>query len=191
MLQIRQTDLDGVLELLPRRFEDERGWFCETWNRERLAENGINLDFVQDNHSYSHELGVLRGLHYQSDPFAQDKLVRVVSGRIFDVAVDLRKGSPRFAEWVGVELSAEKSNQLLIPRGFAHGFVTLEPDCHVLYKVTSPYSKACDRSIRFDDPAIGISWPIDPARLILSEKDRKAPLLADANNEFIYAGAGS
>ena len=186
MLEIRSTSLPGVLELVPRQFGDDRGFFSETWNSARLAETGIVLDFVQDNHSLSRDRGVLRGLHYQTDPFAQDKLVRVTRGRVFDVAVDIRKGSPNYGRWVGVELSADKWNQLLVPRGFAHGFVTLEPDTEFLYKVTNSYSKECDRSIRFDDPDIGIEWPVDASDLILSDKDRHAPLLAEADNNFVF-----
>jgi dTDP-4-dehydrorhamnose 3,5-epimerase len=184
MPEFRETALPGVIEIIPDRHTDARGYFSETWNRAHFAEAGIDLDFVQDNHSYSKHRGVLRGLHYQLAPFAQDKLVRVVRGRVFDVAVDIRKGSPHYGQWVGVELSADKGNQLLVPRGFAHGFLTLEPETEFLYKVTNPYSRECDRSIRFDDPAIGIDWPIDHADVILTAKDRDAPLLAAADNNF-------
>ena len=135
---------------------------------------------MQDNHSLSRAAGVLRGLHYQLPPFAQDKLVRVVRGAIFDVAVDIRKNSPTFGRWLGLEVSAEKWNQILVPRGFAHGFVTLVPNTEVVYKVTERYAPEYDRSIRFDDPAIGIDWPVPAAGITLSDKDRGAPLLADA-----------
>ena len=179
-LQIRQLDLEGVFEVLPPRFGDERGFFSETYNGRHLAEAGLSLEFVQDNHSLSAKAGVLRGLHYQLNPHAQDKLLRVVRGAIFDVAVDIRRSSPTFGKWVGLEISADKWNQILVPAGFAHGFVTLEPDTVVVYKVTDTYSPAHDRAIRFDDPAIGIRWPVETGGLVLSDKDRNAPLLADA-----------
>ena len=180
MPELRSLGLDGVLELTPRRYEDERGFFTETYNAATFAAKGIDTTFVQDNHSYSAKTGTLRGLHYQLAPRAQAKLVRVVRGRVFDVAVDLRRGSPTCAKWVGIELSAEKGNQILVPAGFAHGFVTLEPDTEILYKVSDFYSPDHDRAIRFDDPEIGIDWPVDARDLLLSEKDRGAPLLAKA-----------
>lgn len=179
-LEIRPLELDGVLEIRPRKFGDERGFFSETWNAQSFADAGIDLAFVQDNHSYSATKGVLRGLHYQLPPYAQDKLVRVVRGAIFDVAVDIRKGSPTFARWCALRLSAGDWNQLLVPKGFAHGFVTLEPDTEVVYKVTAPYAGAHDRSIRFDDPEIGIIWPLAASQFQLSDKDRNAPRLAQA-----------
>ena len=181
MSDIRPTALAGVLEIVPARFGDARGFFSETYNATRLATSGIDLTFVQDNHSLSGRRGVLRGLHYQLPPRAQDKLVRVVRGAIFDVAVDIRKGSPTFAQWVGVELSAEKWNQLLVPKGFAHGFVTLTENTEVIYKVTDYYSPEHDRSIRYDDPDIAIEWPIASGDLQLSDKDRAASRLADAD----------
>ena len=180
MSEIRPTGLEGVLEIVPIRFGDARGFFSETYNAAHLARAGINLTFVQDNHSLSARRGVLRGLHYQLPPRAQDKLVRVVRGAIFDVAVDIRKGSPTFAKWVGIELSAEKWNQLLIPRGFAHGFVTLTENTEVVYKVTDYYSPDQDRSIRYDDPDLAIDWPVTDGELQLSDKDRIAPRLAQA-----------
>jgi dTDP-4-dehydrorhamnose 3,5-epimerase len=190
MPEVRPLGLDGVVEIAPRKFGDERGFFSETYNASSFAEAGIGLTFVQDNHSFSAVKGVLRGLHYQLPPAAQDKLVRVTRGRVFDVAVDIRRGSPTFSKWVGVELSAEKWNQILVPKGFAHGFVTLEPDTEVLYKVTDYYSPEHDRSIRFDDPTIGIDWPIDTAAVQLSAKDRDAPTLAEAELfEFSRQGA--
>ena len=181
MVEVRQTAIPGVIEILPRKFGDARGFFSETYNRQSLAEIGIALDFIQDNHSLSAAPGTMRGLHYQLAPAAQDKLVRVSRGSVFDVAVDIRKSSPTFGRWVGVELSAAKWNQLLVPAGFAHGFVTLEPDTEVLYKVTAPYAPALDRSIRFDDPAIGLALPVAVDEALLSGKDRDAPLLADAD----------
>ncbi len=180
-LEIRRLEIEDVLEIRPRKFGDARGFFSETWNAQAFADAGIALDFVQDNHSYSAARGVLRGLHYQLPPFAQDKLVRVTRGAIFDVAVDIRKGSPTFARWCAARLSAADWNQLLVPKGFAHGFVTLEPDTEVIYKVTNPYSPAHDRSIRYDDPHIGIIWPIAASQFQLSDKDRNAPRLAQAD----------
>lgn len=188
MLEVRELGLDGVVEILPRKFGDERGFFSETYNAKAMKEAGIDIAFVQDNHSLSAEKGVLRGLHFQTPPCAQDKLVRVVRGSVFDVIVDIRKGSPTFGQWVGVEISAAKWNQVLVPRGFAHGFLTLGPDTEFLYKVSSYYAPDCDRSVRFDDPAIGIDWPLDGADLILSDKDRDAPLLADTDTGFTYEG---
>lgn len=180
MLEVRSLGLDGVLEIVPKRFGDARGFFVETYNAQRFSEAGIYLHFIQDNHSYSAAAGVLRGLHYQLPPRAQDKLLRVIRGRILDVAVDIRKGSATFGKWVALEVSAEKGNQILVPRGFAHGFVTLVPDTEVLYKVSDTYSPEHDRSIRFDDPTIGIDWPSVTGGFQLSDKDLKAPTLAAA-----------
>ncbi len=179
-MEIRSLGLEGVLEILPRKFGDDRGFFSETYNAKALAETGIDLQFVQDNHSYSAAKGVVRGLHYQLPPCAQDKLVRVIRGAILDVAVDIRKESPTFGKWVALEVSAEKWNQILVPKGFAHGFMTLVEDTEVIYKVTDYYSPQHDRSIRFDDSAIGIDWPVPASGVQLSDKDQKAPLLADA-----------
>jgi len=181
MLDVRPLALAGVCEIIPRRSTDSRGFFSETYSARAFAKVGVDLDFVQDNHSYSKTAGVLRGLHYQLQPFAQDKLVRVTRGAILDVVVDIRRSSPTFGKWLSLELSAEKWNQVLVPVGFAHGFVTLLPDTEVLYKVTQPYSQAHERSIRFDDPAIGIDWRTAPEKIILSDKDRAAPLLGDAD----------
>ncbi len=180
MVEIRPLGLDGVLEIVPKKFGDERGFFSETYNRDAFARHGVDLTFVQDNHSYSAAAGVLRGLHYQLPPKAQAKLVRVVRGRIFDVAVDIRRGSPNFGRWVSCVLSSDAWNQILVPVGFAHGFLTLEPDTEVIYKVTEAYSPAHDRGIRYDDPEIGIDWPLAGLTAVLSEKDAKAPNLAMA-----------
>lgn len=187
MPEVRQLPLDGVLEIVPARHGDERGFFSETYNKSGFAEAGVDLDFVQDNHSLSRVVGVLRGLHYQLPPKAQDKLVRVVHGAIFDVAVDIRRGSPSFGEWIGLEVSADKWNQVLVPKGFAHGFVTLRPDTEVVYKVTATYAPDCERSIRFDDPEIGIDWPVPREEIRLSDKDARAPFLRDAE---VFARAG-
>jgi dTDP-4-dehydrorhamnose 3,5-epimerase len=179
-VEVRPLGIDGVLEIVPKRHGDARGFFIETYNAERFSQAGIDLRFVQDNHSYSAAAGVLRGLHYQLAPRAQDKLVRVIRGSILDVAVDIRRGSKTFGKWVALELSADRGNQILVPKGFAHGFVTLVPDTEVLYKVTDTYSPEHDRSIRFDDPAIGIEWPSMAGGFQLSDKDLKAPPLAAA-----------
>jgi dTDP-4-dehydrorhamnose 3,5-epimerase len=180
MLEVRPLALDGVFEIRPKRFGDDRGFFSEIWSRERLLDAGLDLDFVQDNHSYSATKGVLRGLHYQLPPAAQDKLIRVSRGSIYDVAVDIRPDSPSFGKWVGLILSAELWNQILVPKGFAHGFVTLEEHTEVQYKVTAPYRPDLDRGIRFDDPAIGIDWPVTADAVQLSGKDQTAPLLLEA-----------
>jgi len=180
MLEVRALGLDGVREILPKRFGDERGFFSETYNASRFSEAGIDLVFVQDNHSLSTSKGVLRGLHYQLPPFAQDKLVRVVRGAILDVVVDIRKSSPTFSRWLAVEISADKWNQLLVPKGYAHGLITLTDDTEVLYKVSEFYSPAHDRSIRFDDPRLAIDWRLPASQITLSDKDRNAPNLADA-----------
>ncbi len=179
MLEIEPTAIPDVKILTPKRFDDGRGFFSEVYNRQRFEDAGLRLGFVQDNHSLSAKVGTIRGLHFQTPPFAQDKLVRVVRGRILDVAVDLRKSSPTFGQHVAVELSAENWRQLLVPVGFAHGFCTLEPDTEVLYKVTGYYSAAHDRGLAFDDPIIGIEWPVAVGEAILSEKDRNHPLLAE------------
>ena len=184
MVEIRRLALDGLLEIRPRRFADDRGFFSETWNAVAWRESGIEVDFVQDNHSLSRARGTLRGLHFQASPAAQAKLVRVTRGSAFDVAVDLRPTSPTYRQWAGVTLSAAEWNQLLIPEGFAHGFLTLEPDTEVQYKASAVYSPAHDRAIRFDDPAIDIAWPIPADDLILSDRDRAAPLLADVETGF-------
>ncbi|AOG07914.1 dTDP-4-dehydrorhamnose 3,5-epimerase [Bosea sp. RAC05] len=184
MLLVEPTALPDVKIIQPKRFGDHRGFFSETYSRSAFAEAGITLDFVQDNHSLSAAVGTLRGLHFQAPPFAQDKLVRVPRGRILDVAVDIRASSPDFGKFVAVELSAENWWQLLVPAGFAHGFVTLEPDTEVLYKVSAPYAPEHDRGVAFDDPAIGIDWGFAPETLILSDKDRRHPRLADLPRYF-------
>jgi dTDP-4-dehydrorhamnose 3,5-epimerase len=184
-VEVRPTALPEVLEIVPKRHGDERGFFSEIYNQATFRKHGIDLIWVQDNHAFSREAGVLRGLHYQLDPMAQDKLVRVTRGRAFDVAVDARKGSPRYGKWVGVELSAERWNQLLVPKGFLHGYLTLEPDTEVLYKVTALYSPELDRAVRYDDPDIGIAWPMS-GQPVLSDKDRNAPPLRQVENSFVY-----
>ncbi|MCL5777436.1 dTDP-4-dehydrorhamnose 3,5-epimerase [Limibaculum sp. FT325] len=186
MLEVIQTKIPDVKRITPKRFADSRGFFSETWNRRGMEEAGIFIDFVQDNHSYSAAPGTVRGLHYQSPPMGQTKLVRVARGAIRDVAVDVRRGSPTFGRWVAEELSAENGIQLLIPVGFLHGFITLVPDTHVLYKVDNFYDPACDRAVRFDDPRLAIDWGIDPADAILSGKDASAPAFGDFATPFAY-----
>lgn len=183
-MNVEPTAIPDVRILTPRRFGDHRGFFSETYNRETFAKAGVTLTFVQDNHSLSAAVGTLRGLHFQSHPAAQDKLVRVARGRILDVAVDLRRSSPSYGQHVAVELSAENWRQLLIPVGFAHGFITLEPDTEVLYKVTDLYSAAHDLGLAWDDPALGIDWPLPPGGPVLSDKDRHHPRLADLPEYF-------
>lgn len=186
-----RLSIPEVIEIIPDRHGDERGFFSEVFKDTVWAAGGVDVAFVQDNHSFSRDVGVLRGLHFQTPPFTQAKLVRVISGAVLDVAVDIRVGSPTFAQWVGVELTAKKGNQLFVPAGFAHGFITLKPDTEFLYKVSNIYSKAHDHSIRFDDPAININWPISAGGLTLSDKDKNAPLLANIDTGFIYESAAS
>ena len=181
---VENTDISGVKVITPEKFGDHRGFFSETYSRRAAAAAGLPLDFVQDNHSCSADIGTVRGLHFQSAPFAQDKLVRVTCGRILDVAVDLRRSSPTFGRHVAVELSEANWRQLLVPIGFAHGFCTLEPNTEVLYKVTNYYSPEHDHGLAFDDPALGIAWPVDAARAILSDKDRRHPSLAECPHVF-------
>ena len=188
-MNVIETTLAGVLILEPKVFGDARGWFMESWSKKKMEDAGIFVDFVQDNHSFSAEKGTLRGLHYQLNPMAQAKLLRVSRGTIFDVAVDIRRGSPTYAKWVGIELSAENHRQLFISRGFAHGFITLTDDVEVLYKADNLYAPEYDGNIRWDDPEIGIKWPIDP--VVLSDKDAAAPLLvARTELNFTYSEQG-
>jgi dTDP-4-dehydrorhamnose 3,5-epimerase len=181
-MQIDETRLPGVMILTPKRFGDARGWFSETWNADAMAKAGLDLAFVQDNHSFSATADTLRGLHYQRPPHAQDKLVRCTRGVIFDVAVDFRSGSATFGQWVGVELSAENGRQLLVPKGFLHGFVTRVADTEVQYKCTDLYAPDCDGAVRWDDPDIGIDWGV--AAPVLSAKDAAAPSLGDVQSPF-------
>ncbi|MCA3309657.1 MAG: dTDP-4-dehydrorhamnose 3,5-epimerase [Roseomonas sp.] len=183
-MKITPQAIPDVLLIEPKRFGDARGFFSEVWKRSALAAQGFTVDFVQDNHSLSREVGVLRGLHFQRPPTPQGKLVRVVRGRILDVAVDIRQGSPTYGQHVACELSAENWCQLWVPRGFAHGFMTLEPDTEVLYKVDGEYDPATDAGIAWDDPALGIDWPLPAGGPILSDKDRKAPRLAEIPPPF-------
>lgn len=179
-MQVTRTDLDGVFILEPQVFGDERGWFMETWSAWKMHKAGLDFDFVQDNQSYSAKRGTLRGLHFQKAPSAQAKLVRCTRGALFDVAVDIREGSDTFAKWIAVELSADNKRQLLIPRGFAHGFITLCDDVEIQYKADNFYSPECDANIRRDDPDINVAWPLEP--VIISDKDANAPSLKERLN---------
>ncbi len=187
-MQIEETELAGVVIVTPKRFGDDRGWFSETWSAPSLAAAGLNLGFVQDNHSMSAQVGTVRGLHYQAPPRAQDKLVRCTSGVIFDVAVDFRRGSATFGKWVGVELSAANGRQLLVPKGFLHGFVTRAVNTEVQYKCTDVYAPDCDGGVRWDDPEIGIDWGLTGAP-ILSGKDATAPLFCEVVSPFEWVPA--
>lgn len=184
-MKVTETALKGVFVIEPQVFGDARGWFMESWSEKKLAEAGIKVNFVQDNHSFSAIKGTLRGLHYQLNPMCQAKMLRCSRGEILDVAVDIRKGSPQYAKWVAVKLSAENKKQLFIPRGFAHGFITLTDNVEVQYKADNYYAPEYDGNIRWDDPEIGVDWLIKP--VILSEKDKNAPLLKERTNlNFVY-----
>ncbi|MGB1207654.1 MAG: dTDP-4-dehydrorhamnose 3,5-epimerase [Paracoccaceae bacterium] len=185
-MQITDTALPGVKLIEPARHGDARGFFSESWNRRRMAEQGLDLDFVQDNHSLSRRVGTLRGLHFQSPPHAQAKLVRCGRGRLFDVAVDVRRGSPTYGQWVGEDLSFENGRQLLIPAGFLHGFVTRAPDTEIIYKCSDVYAPECDGGVRWD--TCGIDWGLtdDP---VLSDKDAAAQSLSDFDSPFVWEGA--
>ncbi|MGJ8587647.1 MAG: dTDP-4-dehydrorhamnose 3,5-epimerase [Yoonia sp.] len=183
---IYKTELADVIAFTPRRFVDSRGHFSETYNADTLAQHGISTQFVQDNQSYSRDIGTVRGLHFQAPPSAQAKIVRVLRGVIWDVAVDIRKGSPTYGQWVGCELSAEKGNQLFIPEGFLHGFVTRTADCMVAYKCSATYAPSTEGSVRFDDPDLAIDWGIDVQDAVLSDKDAAAPSFADFTSPFTY-----
>lgn len=174
--------------IVPQRFADSRGWFCETFNARRLAALGLAVDFVQDNESWSARRGTVRGLHLQAPPHAQAKLVRAVRGRIYDVAVDVRRGSPTYGRFVGAELSAENGRQLFVPVGFAHGFCTLDDDVLVAYKVSGFYDRASEGGIRFDDAEIGIPWPLPEEGACVSDKDALLPALRDWVSPFDYDG---
>jgi dTDP-4-dehydrorhamnose 3,5-epimerase len=182
------TEIPGVQIITPPRFKDDRGWFTESWNQNKMNGVANGLRFVQDNHSFSAPAGTVRGLHFQSPPHAQDKLVRVIKGSVTDVAVDIRKGSPTFGKWVSVMLSAENGKQLLVPKGFLHGFVTLEADTEVLYKCTDFYAPECDGGIKFDDPDLAIDWGMDTSLAVLSEKDKVAPSFGDFDSPFTFQG---
>lgn len=189
-MKVTKTKIPGVLIIEPDVHGDHRGYFMETYHKETYEKNGIHADFVQDNMSFSAAKGTLRGLHWQNAPMAQAKLVSCTKGCVIDVAVDIRKGSPTYREWVSVELSAENKRQFFIPRGFAHGFLTLSDDVEFRYKVDNFYSKEHDRGIRYDDPSIHVDWGklLNGIEPILSKKDQEGPLLEDSDANFIYEG---
>jgi dTDP-4-dehydrorhamnose 3,5-epimerase len=189
LLEVRRLAVPEVMELVPKRFGDERGYFCEIFNQQRFAEaTGAAIDFVQTNQSLSADKATLRGLHFQAPPFAQTKLVWVVRGAAFDVAVDIRRGSPTYGKWASVLLSTETGNQILVPAGFAHGFLTLEPDTIVQYQVDNPYAPAHDRGIRWDDPGIAVPWPLAGVAPTLSKRDAVFPRLDEIETPFRFAG---
>jgi dTDP-4-dehydrorhamnose 3,5-epimerase len=184
-LKVTETRLKGVFVVEPQVFGDARGWFMESWSQQKFEDAGIHIRFVQDNQSFSAVRGTLRGLHYQLNPMCQAKLLRCTRGEILDVAVDIRKGSPQYGQWVGAKLSAENKKQLFIPHGFAHGFLTLTDNVEVQYKADNYYAPACDGNISYKDPQIGVEWGMEP--VILSEKDKNAPLLAERTDlNFVY-----
>ncbi|MEO1237869.1 MAG: dTDP-4-dehydrorhamnose 3,5-epimerase [Planctomycetota bacterium] len=188
-MQITPLSIPDVLLLEPKRFGDRRGYFAEVYSAAKLADHGIDLDFVQDNESLSAEPGTVRGLHFQTPPHAQDKLVRCAQGALLDVAVDIRRGSPTYGHHVTAVLSADNGHQLLVPRGFAHGFATLGPDTVILYKVTDVYAPECDAGLRWDDADLAIDWQlpgIDPADAVLSDKDAALPGFAEFESPFVY-----
>ena len=185
-MEIKELALPGVFEIRPKKFGDQRGFFSETFSAAAMAAHGLPAAWQQDNHSYSQNPLVLRGLHYQVPPMAQDKLVRVVRGAIFDVAVDIRNGSPYFGKWVSLVISVAQWNQIFVPKGFAHGFLVLEPDTEVVYKVTEGYSPQDERAIKWDDPALAIDWPLAGGRPTLSAKDEAAPPLAQQDTGFSF-----
>jgi len=182
------TSLPGVFVITPARFGDRRGFFSESYSAKALAEHGITTQFVQDNHSLSMTQGTIRGLHFQAPPHAQDKLVRCGRGVLFDVAVDIRKESPTYGQWFGVELSFENGKQLLVPAGFAHGFVTRAPETEIIYKCSDYYAQESEGAIAWDDPQVGIDWGLGDIAPVLSDKDANAPSLADLNSPFTFDG---
>jgi dTDP-4-dehydrorhamnose 3,5-epimerase len=184
-MTVSKTDLPGLLIFEPKVFEDSRGYFLESYNKEKMAAAGINQEFVQDNQSKS-QYGVIRGLHYQKNPFPQTKLVRVLEGRIFDVALDIRRGSPTFGKWFGLELNSENKLQLYIPQGFAHGFSVLSETAVVLYKCDVFYHPECEAGIQCMDQVLNIDWKIETGKEIISQKDLKQPVFAQADYNFVY-----
>jgi dTDP-4-dehydrorhamnose 3,5-epimerase len=185
-MEIEYTEFDGLAVMTPRVFRDARGYFAETFRQDAFAEVSAGDRFVQDNQAFSTEANIVRGLHFQSPPFAQAKLIRVLRGRILDVAVDIRKGSPTFGRHFAIELSAENMKQLFVPVGFAHGYQTLEPDVEIAYKVTNVYAPANDMGIFWNDPSLYLPWTADDNTAILSDKDKKQPLLYDIETPFVY-----
>ncbi len=191
MITIEPLAIPDVLRITPPRFGDQRGFFSESWNAVTWAAAGVDISFVQDNHSFSAPKGTVRGLHFQGPPAAQDKLIRVIQGSIMDVAVDIRVGSPTYGHWVSAELTAENGAQLLVPKGFLHGFATLSDDVHVLYKCSDVYAKDTEGAVRFDDPDLAIDWGLGDTAATLSDKDAIAPSFADLKSPFTYQGASA
>jgi dTDP-4-dehydrorhamnose 3,5-epimerase len=185
-MPFKTTDIQGLIIFEPAVYKDERGWFYESYNEQTFQKQGLDIRFVQDNQSFSYQ-GVIRGLHYQLDPHAQTKLVRVLTGRVLDVAVDIRKGSPTFGKHVAVELSAENKLQLLIPRGFAHGFSVLSETAQLAYKCDGLYSKESEGGIRYDDPQLAIDWKVPATTAVVSAKDLELPSFADCRNNFTFS----
>ncbi len=185
-MQIEKTILDGVLIVTPKRFEDARGFFCESWNRRVMTEHGITIDWVQDNHSLSVREGSVRGLHFQAPPHAQAKLVRCGRGVLYDVVVDIRRGSPTWGQWIGVELSPENGRQILIPEGFLHGFVTRAPNTEIIYKCSDYYAPECDGAVRYDSPTLEIDWGLNGSQPVLSDKDAAAQTFDSFDSPFVY-----
>jgi len=189
--RLRIAGNDAALEFVPIKHGDERGFFSEVYSKAELAKLGIDLEFVQDNQSMSRKVGTVRGLHFQAPPFAQSKLVRVLRGAIFDVVVDVRTGSPSYGQHVSVKITAQDWNQLLVPKGFAHGFCTLEPDTEILYKVDAPYAAEHEHGILWSDPDLGIEWPVSVEQAMVSSKDRQLPRLKDLNSFFQFEPASA
>jgi dTDP-4-dehydrorhamnose 3,5-epimerase len=187
-MDVKELELAGVLLLRPRRWSDARGYFVETYNKDTFAKAGIDVTFVQDNQSFSAARGTVRALHFQVPPFAQAKLVRVLRGSVYDVVVDVRTGSPTYGRWISIELDAESGEELFVPRGFAHGFCTREGDTEVGYKVDNPYAPDHDSGIAWNDPTLGIPWPVAPDDAVLSDKDRKLSTFKDLVSPFRYGG---
>jgi len=185
-MQIKELAIPDIKILTPVQHRDNRGFFSEIYNRQTLLEAGIELEFVQENYSWSVDINTVRGLHFQTGEFQQDKLVQVVRGAILDIAIDLRHGSPWYGQYVCAEISAENWQQVLVPKGFAHGFLTLQPNTAVMYRVTTHYSPAHDAGIRWNDPDIGIDWPINENEAVLSDKDSTLPFLSDCDTLFVY-----
>lgn len=183
-MRIEETPIAGLLVITPKRFGDNRGFFSESYSARAMADAGVDTVFVQDNHSLSARVGTVRGLHFQSAPHAQAKLVRCGKGCLFDVAVDIRKGSPTYGQWFGIELSFDNGKQLLVPAGFAHGFVTRAPDTEIIYKCSDYYAPDCEGAVRWDDPDVGIDWGLNGTVPVLSDKDAVAPALAELDSPF-------
>ena len=188
-MHVEPTSLESVFIITPKRFGDARGFFSESWSQRAMNAQGFDFNWVQDNHSMSMQEGTIRGLHFQASPHAQDKLVRCGRGALYDVAVDIRRGSPTYGQWVGAELSYENGRQMLVPAGFLHGFATLKPETEIIYKCSDYYAPNCDGAVRFDSVSLGIDWHLGGLEPVLSEKDTAAQDFADFDSPFTYQGA--